>query len=87
MVLTFGAGEHLGDVVQTAHETRTEVEPRSAKRPAGCRTLVDRVQPGAQEVIDGLLEGCPPPSLFPFEPHRHIVIQAQCRSHDVMLLA
>ncbi len=86
MVLAFGASQHLFDVVETPDETGTEIEAFGAKFAALPRLRVNGVEAGTEQIVDHGLERAPPSSDFLFDPHRHIIVQRQRRSHTVMVL-
>jgi len=85
MILALSAGQHLFDVIEAANETRAQVEAfrpkliRAAPRPS------ERVKTCPENVVDDRLERHPPLAPLAFEPHSHVIIEGQCRSHTLML--
>ena len=85
MTLACCTGEYFFDVVETSDEARTQVETLGAKSFRTTPGLLERVEAGAQNVVDHVLERHPPLPPLAFQPRRHVVIDGQRRAHIVML--
>lgn len=85
MGLALGPRQHLFDIVQTADQAGTEIEPVGLE----CLPLpfwrLRRVKARAKHLVQDRLEGGATLPPLVFQPDSHVVIERQGRAHVVML--
>ena len=85
MVVAFNTREDLLNVVEAADQALTEIKAFSPEAFRPCRRFVERIEPGAQRIVDDSLERLPSPFYLSLESSRDITIQRQCGPHIMML--
>jgi len=85
MPLALGPGEHLFDVVETADETRPEVEAFRPELIAPTLRRAERIQSGSQHLVHDVFERHPALAPLPIESNRDVVIEGQSRAHIMMI--
>ena len=84
-MLAFDPREHVLDVVETANETRAEVETCSPVERSLPRGLLDDGQPGAKGIIDDRPKRTTTGPHHRVEPCRDVIIKRQRCPHALML--
>ena len=85
MIFAFDARKDFFDVIETADQARAQIETFRFERLSRGTLRLERIEPGAEDVVDQLLERDVAFFLFPLEPRGHIIVKSQGRAHIMMI--